>query len=51
MSIADDAVSSITRLAILMPIACKEFVHWIGKEDREEIKKEKKEIFSIEGRD
>ncbi len=51
LSIADDASSNITRLAIHMPMACHEFVHWLREGDREERKKEKKEIFSIEGRD
>ncbi len=43
LSIADDASSNITRLAILMPMACQEFVHWlregIGRSESRKIRR------------
>ncbi len=40
-SIADIGSSNTTRLSLLMPMACQEFVFWVGEGYREKRKKER----------
>ncbi len=47
----DAGNSNITRLLLLMPMAWKELVFWVGEGDREERRKEKWVIDSIWGSD
>jgi len=42
--IADAGNSNITRPQLLKPVACEEFVFWIGDGDREERKKERNKL-------